>query len=275
VTVAVLNEVLERRQRERWSVLAQYALFDLVRAARLVWSGLLELAGLVPEGELEDGALAAASEAVLADEILGNLNDDELDPDDILIVLPDAIRAKARAPRIIRLLAQRGVRAHLVGVNSSVDEVFMPGSVAIAQIYRAKGNEAPMVYSVDAQYGAQSFNAVTRRNTLFTAITRSRAWVRVTGWGEQAAVIASEINEVKERQYKLDFTIPTPEQLATLRHLHRDRPAEAEAVIKKTTDVLTTFLEAPERGEVDMADLPPAIRTRLAARVQQELVDES
>jgi hypothetical protein len=64
VTAAVLNEVLERRQRERWSVLAQYALFDLVRAARLVWSGLLELAGLAPEGELADGALAAGSEAV-------------------------------------------------------------------------------------------------------------------------------------------------------------------------------------------------------------------
>jgi hypothetical protein len=64
VTAAVLNEVLERRQRERWSVLAQYALFDLIRSARLVWAGLLELAGLVPEGELEDGALAAGSEAV-------------------------------------------------------------------------------------------------------------------------------------------------------------------------------------------------------------------
>ena len=62
VTVAVLNEVLERRQRERWSVLAQYALFDLVRAARLVWSGPLELAGLVPDGELDERALAAGSE---------------------------------------------------------------------------------------------------------------------------------------------------------------------------------------------------------------------
>src|SRR5262245_24117961 len=64
VTAAVVNEVLERRQRERWSVLAQYALFDLLRAARLVWSGLLELAGLVPDGELGDEALAAGSEAV-------------------------------------------------------------------------------------------------------------------------------------------------------------------------------------------------------------------
>ena len=64
VTAAVLNEVLERRQRERSSVLAQYALFDLVRTARLVWSGLLELAGLVPDGEVGDEALAAGSEAV-------------------------------------------------------------------------------------------------------------------------------------------------------------------------------------------------------------------
>ena len=65
LTAAVLNEVLERRQRQRWSVLAQYALFDLVRTARLVWAGLLELAGLVPDGEFEDGALAAGTEAVL------------------------------------------------------------------------------------------------------------------------------------------------------------------------------------------------------------------
>ena len=65
VTAAVLNEVLERRRREHWSVLAQYALFDFVSTARLVWTGLLELAGLVPDGELEDGALAAGSEALL------------------------------------------------------------------------------------------------------------------------------------------------------------------------------------------------------------------
>src|SRR5215470_6484021 len=64
VTAAVLNEVLERRQRERWSVLAQYALLDLVGTARLVWTSLLELTSLVPDGELEDGALAAGTEAV-------------------------------------------------------------------------------------------------------------------------------------------------------------------------------------------------------------------
>ncbi len=65
MTAAVLNEVLQRRQRQRWSVLAQYALFDLLRTARLVWTSLLELTGLVPDEDLEDGGLAAGSEAVL------------------------------------------------------------------------------------------------------------------------------------------------------------------------------------------------------------------
>ena len=78
VTAAVLNEVLERRQRERWSVLAQYALFDFVRTARLVWSGLLELAALVPEGELGDEALAAGSEAVRDTSRLAAAMDDML-----------------------------------------------------------------------------------------------------------------------------------------------------------------------------------------------------
>ena len=64
VTVAVLNEVLERRQRERWSVLAQYALFEFIGKARLVWTGLLELGGLVPDGDVGDAALASGSEAV-------------------------------------------------------------------------------------------------------------------------------------------------------------------------------------------------------------------
>jgi hypothetical protein len=78
VTAAVLNEVLERRQRDRWSVVAQYALFDLARMARLVWSGLLELAGLVPDGELGNEALTAGIEAVRDTPRLGAAIDEML-----------------------------------------------------------------------------------------------------------------------------------------------------------------------------------------------------
>ncbi len=215
-----------------------------------------------------------AQDRWVAEQIANNLREEELEPDDILVVLPDTYRAKTRAPRLIRELSRLEIPAHLVGVNTSVDEVFRPGWVAIAHIFRAKGNEAPMVYAVDAQYGAERFNTVTRRNTLFTAITRSRAWVRVTGWGERAPAIAAEIQTVIDKAYRLEFTIPTPAELATLRHLHRERPAEAEAVVKQAADSLTAFLEAVERGDLDIADLPPAVRTRLAASFQEDGHDD-
>ena len=61
VTAAVLNEVLERRVggARAGPCSRKYVLFEFVRTARLVRSGLLELAGLVPDGELGDETLAA------------------------------------------------------------------------------------------------------------------------------------------------------------------------------------------------------------------------
>lgn len=212
-----------------------------------------------------------AQDVWVAQQIATNLSVDELEEDDILIVLPDTYRAKSRAPRLMRELRRLGISSHLVGVNTSVDEVFLPGSVAVAHIYRAKGNEAPMVYAVDAQHAASDFNAVTRRNTLFTAITRSRAWVRVTGWGEKMQPIINETARVVEKGFKLEFTIPTDEQLRTLRHIHRDRPAEEEESVKKATEGVEAFLGAIEKGEMDILDLPPALRTKLVTSLQKEV----
>src|SRR5882757_6632043 len=41
LSVAVINEVLERSRRRRWSILAQYVMFELVRNARMIWLGVL------------------------------------------------------------------------------------------------------------------------------------------------------------------------------------------------------------------------------------------
>lgn len=215
----------------------------------------------------------ASQDAWVADQIAANLSTDELDHDDILVVLPDSYRAKTRAPRLAHELLRHGIPSHLVGVNTSVDEVFQPGSIAIAHIYRAKGNEAPMVYAIDSQHAAHDFNAVTRRNTLFTAITRSRAWVRVTGWGVNMDPIRQEVETIFEKDFRLEFTVPTPEDLVALRRRHRDRPAQDEAMVRKATADLTAFLDAIDQGEIDFYDLPPALRTKLV-RVQVELPDD-
>lgn len=222
---------------------------------------------------LKSFATEDQQDAWVAEQIATNLEVDELEHDDILIVLPDSYRARTRAPRLMRELTARGIPSHLVGVNTSVDVVFRTGSVALAHIYRAKGNEAPMVYAIDSQLAASNFNAVTRRNSLFTAITRSRAWVRITGHGEQMATIEGEASEVINNEYRLEFTIPTSAQLAMLRHVHRDRPEGDEEAINKATQGLAAFLEAVERGELDFYDLPPSLRTRLTTKLQEGVPD--
>src|ERR1700679_3327907 len=63
-TVALVNEALERRRRRRWSVLAQYVMLQLVRDARGIWTGLLELAGLIPPDNLSAASIEAGARIV-------------------------------------------------------------------------------------------------------------------------------------------------------------------------------------------------------------------
>ena len=64
LSVEVVNEVVERRKRQRWSVLAQYVMLQLVRNARLTWTGLLDLAGLMPPDGYTRAALETGAQVV-------------------------------------------------------------------------------------------------------------------------------------------------------------------------------------------------------------------
>lgn len=199
----------------------------------------------------------------MAGQIARNIAVDELEHDDILIVLPDAITAKSRATSIGRALARHNIPAHLSGVGTSQDELRRKGSVAMAHIWRAKGNEAAMVYAVDAHRAAERVNQVTRRNTLFTAITRSRAWIRICGYGDNMQVVAQEIEQAVSNNHQLSFRVPTTTELAEMRHTHRDRGRDHEKRVEK----LNANLEEVERqmrdGQIDFNELSPELRERL------------
>jgi hypothetical protein len=59
LTVAVINEVLDRRGRERWSVLAQFVMLELVRDARLIWTGALAQVGLLTREDTRPDSVEA------------------------------------------------------------------------------------------------------------------------------------------------------------------------------------------------------------------------
>lgn len=203
----------------------------------------------------------ASQDRWVAEQILEDVGAGELEHDDILIVIPSAYTSKRRYARLARVLEDQGIPSHLVGVNSSQDVVFIRGSIAVAHIFRAKGNEAPMVYVLDAQYAGSAFNEVSRRNTIFTAITRSKAWVRVCGFGATMAGIAAEVEAVRNADFKLKFTIPTAEELAEMRRVNADLHLDTSS---PQILALQQLAEAFERGEVSPDQLPPKLLRQLS-----------
>ncbi|MDM8558767.1 ATP-binding domain-containing protein [Candidatus Parabeggiatoa sp. HSG14] len=192
--------------------------------------------------------------------MLKNLQEDELEHDDILIILPDAITAKTEANKIILALRGRGIQAHLAGVSSSVDEIFESNSVAIAHIHRAKGNEAPMVYVANSDYCASGPEMIKLRNGLFTAITRSRAWVRLCGYGVGMDKIKAEFDALKQQQFSLHFTLPDKPERQKLRIINRERTASEKARQKQATEGVKDFIELIEKNEMDISALPIEVR---------------
>lgn len=140
----------------------------------------------------------------LADTIKCNLVEDELRPDDIVVINPDPFSTKSEVGFPRRLLFEHGINSHLAGVDTSRDVFFDTDneSITFTGIYRAKGNEAGMVYIINAQDCYFSLgNLAGVRNRLFTAITRSKGWVRVLGVGKGMQQLMKEFDQVKEPEF--------------------------------------------------------------------------
>lgn len=171
----------------------------------------------------------------LATEITKNVKEDELEYNDILVVLPESYTAPSVSAALSAFLRARGIQNHVAGVTTSRDDFFRDGSVAISGIFRAKGNEAPMVYVVNAEYCASGSELTRKRNVLFTAMTRSRAWVRVLGVGVAMRTICEEYEKIRNNDYRFNFRVPGKVELARMRALHREL-TEAERRARRTND---------------------------------------
>lgn len=220
---------------------------------------------LKPEDAVVSRAFADEVEQAewVAESVQRNLTEDELEPDDILIVLPSALTAKSDAAVIGGALQRRQIASHLVGVMSSVDEVFRAGSVALANIYRSKGNEAPVVYLVNAQVCYGGLELTRKRNTLFTAITRSRAWVSVCAWGASSEALMKEVDTVRVNGYRLSFQIPTEPELKELRRIHRDLSDHERKKKDSAEKQLIRALDPVLSGEIDLDTLGPEARSKV------------
>jgi superfamily I DNA and RNA helicase len=205
---------------------------------------------------------AAEQDEWVAAEIKRNIEFDELRHDDIMVINPTPLTARQNLGPLRAKLLDVGVHTHLAGVDTSQDVFFQreSESVTFTGIYRAKGNEAGMVYVVNAQEGESTrANLAVVRNRLFTAITRSKGWVRVVGVGDEMDALRTEFERARDAHFKLDFLYPTVEQRDRLRIVHREVTPTEESDIASQNESAKGLLKRLKSGQLYTADLDPGV----------------
>ena len=205
----------------------------------------------------------------LTEAIQKNLKEDELLHKDIIVINPLALTTKEEVSIARSLLEKNRIKSHISGV-SDPDVFFEKDSIAFTGINRAKGNEVPMVYIINAHdcysHPLLKRDLIKRRNTLFTAITRSKAWVRVYGIGPFMKRLIEEFEEVKKRDFVLEFKYPTQKEIQTMNLISRDISREEEVLLKGEVEDLFGIMKILERikaKEAHIEDYPAEVQDLL------------
>lgn len=208
----------------------------------------------------------ARQNAWLVQQIQRNLEEDELRHDDIIVIHPDPLTARRSTGPIRQQLFDVGIQAHLAGVDTDGDVFFRTDtpSVTFTGIYRAKGNEAGMVYVINAQdCNSSAKGLASLRNRLFTAITRSKGWVRVIGHGPGMQGLIDEFSALKRHEFVLDFDYPDETLLGKLRIVHRDLSPQERRRLEQSKNQFAGLLSDLKSGKLHLEDLDEATREGL------------
>ncbi|RZT15562.1 DEAD/DEAH box helicase [Fictibacillus sp. BK138] len=138
-------------------------------------------------------------------------------PEDIMVISLDDKYARRYFEKIEMLLEKENIYVNNLLNSYSGDNFIIQGKVTLTTVYRAKGNESAAVYVIGADSLSNGRYDILSRNKLFTAFTRSKAWLSLSGVGTNFNYIIEEINKAKIHFPDLVFEYPGFEEIKTLR----------------------------------------------------------
>lgn len=149
----------------------------------------------------------------VADAVVNDVRNEGVPAEQIVVISLDSINARTYMVDIQRLLQQQQVASTIPGLLDNTAEFAEPGRVTLSTVYRAKGNEAPIIYIVSFDSLASYADEVETRNRAFTCISRSKGWVRISGAGPKMKAVTRELNAILGDLPRLRFRFPSPEQI--------------------------------------------------------------
>ena len=160
----------------------------------------------------------------VSEHILTDIEEEDLDPENILVIpLSRTPRENMKNRDYIADKLRTQLEPHNITINAVWEnrnkKFGREGEVTLSAINRAKGNEAASVYvlGVDSVTGEQwRDEEVHRRNQLFVALTRSRAWVSMSGVNPADSIhdeISSVLTEINSSPPQVTFEVPNSREL--------------------------------------------------------------
>ncbi|MBU9808256.1 ATP-binding domain-containing protein, partial [Rahnella sp. SL6] len=89
----------------------------------------------------------------------------------------------------------------------NISDFSIDNKVTYSTVHKAKGNESYSVYVVGCESLYYNPN-VKNRNLLFTAMTRTKGWLTMTGIGRTALELFDEISDALEKAPSLSYKYP-------------------------------------------------------------------
>ncbi|KKL45284.1 hypothetical protein LCGC14_2357220, partial [marine sediment metagenome] len=146
-----------------------------------------------------------------------DINNEKLDPDDILVIAVNDFTARLVLQKVSEALENENILCNDIHSDPlNIMNFFIKDRVTLSTIHKAKGNEAFSVYIICVDILFQNTN-LTKRNKLFTGITRSKAWVTLMGEGEYAEKCRKEIEEALKNFPTLTFKYPDEEEIKRIK----------------------------------------------------------
>jgi superfamily I DNA and RNA helicase len=162
----------------------------------------------------------------VAQQISRNINEDGVRPEQIVVISLDSPRAKQHMSALQASLWALGIASTIPGIVDGQAEFAEPGKITLATVYRAKGNEAPIVYIISFDSLFDYVEEIRNRNRAFTSISRSKAWVTISGIGAQMAAAEKEISEIRKRLPRFEFEFPDMGKIRKARRVRDDAQEE-------------------------------------------------
>jgi superfamily I DNA and RNA helicase len=150
-----------------------------------------------------------------------------LDPHDLMAIAIDDKAAQIYLSALAEELSERGIDSNNIIADRYNEPNFtIDGKCTLSTVYKAKGNEAAVV----AVLGCDAVPLDTRsgRNRLFTAFTRTKGWLRLTGMGLNFRPLEREIGKALELAPDMKFIMPDPAKIAQIQRDLSDRDARMQ-----------------------------------------------